>query len=188
MILIYPHWQSNWVWSAGSLPFLGDDRWVMQPQVSQESSRDAALADTHRSPESFLGQSGQHCWSTTCQVPLAAEITAMSCSSEEVVEQMQEWSSCTPQTTHWPIPNATPFCWAGANKRSEMKRVAHVSVNSVEWNSSDQSKSYLDFLDKWPQRQEGSHMTNKQIICYQKHGSCMYNGWGGIEAKMGWQW
>lgn len=37
-----------------------------------------------------------------------------------------------------------------------MKRVARVSVNSVKWNSSDQSKSYLDFLDKWPQRQEGS--------------------------------
>lgn len=142
----------------------------------------------HRSPGPSLGQSGQHCWSTTCEVLLAAEITAMSCSSEEVVEQMQEWSPCTPQTRHWPIPNATPFCWAGANKKSETKRVAHVSVNSAERNSSDQSKSYLDFSRQTATEARGLHMTNKQIICHQKHGSCVYNGWGGTEMKMGWQW
>lgn len=178
MILIYPHWQSNWVWSAGSLPFLGDDRWVTQPQVSQESSRGLALADTQRSPGPSLASldNRQSCWSTTCRVSPAAEITAASCSSKEVAEQMQKRFLCTPWTWHRPIPSPTPFCWTGANKRLEMKRVPHLSVNSVPGNSSDQSKIYLDFLDKRPDRQESSRWQIKEIICHQKHWSCMNNG------------
>lgn len=155
MILIYPHWQSNWVWSAGSLPFLGDDRWVTQPQVSPESSRGPALVDTQWSPGPFLGQFGQSHRTTTCQVPLAAEITAASCDSEEVAEQIEEILPCTPWTWHRPIPNATPFCWVGANKRSEMKRIAHLSVNSVPWNSSDWSK--ISRFSAQMARQAGEH-------------------------------
>lgn len=118
-----------------------------------EKQQSPALAHTQRSPGPSLGQFGQSCQSTTCQVPLTAEITAVSCSSEETAAEMWAWFPCTPWMWHRPSLNATPLCWAGANKRSEMMRVPHSSVMSVVWNSSDQSKSNLDFLDKWPDRQ-----------------------------------
>lgn len=165
MIFIYPHWQSNWLWSAGSLPFLGDNRWVMQLQVSQESSRGLALADTQRSPGPSLGQFGQSCQSTTCQIPLTAEITAVRCSAEETAAEMQEWFPCTPWMWHRPRLNAAPLCWAGANKRSQMMRVPHSSVKAVVWNSPDQSKRYLDFLDKWPDWQTNCKWQTEEIIC-----------------------
>lgn len=66
---------------------------------------------------------------------------------------------------HRPSPNAAPLCWAGANKRSEMMTVPHSSVKSVVWNSSDHSKSYLDFLDKWPDRQASCKWQTEEIIC-----------------------
>lgn len=176
MILIHPHWQSNWVWSAGSLPFLGDDRRVTQPQVSQESSKGPALADTQQSPGPSLGQSGQSCWPITCWGPLAAGITAVGCSSQEGTEQMREWFPYTPWTWHRPSPNAS----AAANRRSAMKRVPHFSVNSVCVIPLTGLKSDLDFLD----RQESCRWQIEEIICHQKHRSCI-GVRGGIGVRMG---
>lgn len=175
MILIYPHWQSNWAWSAGSLPFPGPAGRCHSPGFPGKAVGSAS--GWH--PGTSWGHCGQSCWSTACQGPLAREIMAVSCPSEEVAEQMQEWFPCThgcDKDLSWMLhPPVGPEQTTG----QRWGQVPHLSVKSVPWNSCDQFKSYLDSLDTRPDRQESSRWQIREIICHQKHWSCTYKwvGW-----------